>query len=90
MIVINADNLIVTGDKELKKSYYRHTGFPGGIKETKLGKEQPAKVIEKAVYGMIPANKLRPARMARLKVYGDDQHNHNAQKPEKYSLKEAK
>lgn len=90
VIVINASKLVVTGDKGGKKVYYRHTGHPGGIKETRLEQMKPEKAIEKAVRGMIPANKLRSGRLARLKVYADDQHNHAAQKPETISLKEGK
>jgi large subunit ribosomal protein L13 len=90
VIVINAAQLVVTGDKAEKKKYYRHTGFPGGIKETTLEKKDPASVITAAVRGMITANKLRPDRLARLKIYNDDQHNHHAQKPVAYSLKGTK
>lgn len=90
VIVINSDNLVVTGGKEDKKVYYRHTGHPGGIKETKLNKMKSEAVVEKAVRGMIPVNKLRPGRLARLKVYTDDNHGHNAQKPVKVSVKEGK
>lgn len=90
VIVINADQLVATGKKLSDKKYYRHTGFPGGIKETTLGEKNPVSVIEEAVRGMIPANKLRPGRLARLKVYRDDQHNHHAQKPVAFSLKGSK
>lgn len=94
VIVINADNLVVTGDKMEKKMYYRHSGFPGGLKEAQL-KEKMAKdstePIFKSVRGMLPVNKLRDARLARLKIYSGSEHNHAAQKPEKISLvKEAK
>lgn len=88
VIVTNAEKLVVTGNKENKKVYYRHTGHPGGIKETKLNKMNPELVIEKAVRGMIPANKLRDGRLARLKVYAGEEHNHSAQKPVKFILKE--
>lgn len=90
VVVINAANLIVTGDKAGKKTYYKYSGFPGGLKETKLDKQDPIKTVELAVRGMIPANKLRAGRMARLKVYTDDQHNHHAQKPVNYTLKGVK
>ncbi len=88
VIVINADNLKVTGDKQLKKTYYRHTGYPGGIKDTKLQDMDNLKVIHKAIRGMIPANKLRDERLKRLKIYLDDQHKHEAQKPQKITLKD--
>lgn len=93
VIVINSDNLRVTGGKEDKKIYYRHTGFPGGIKDETLGKKlenDSTEVIIKAVRGMIPANKLRPDRLARLKVYAGSEHNHSAQKPEVVKVKESK
>jgi large subunit ribosomal protein L13 len=90
VIVINASQLVVTGNKPEGKKYYRHTGHPGGIKETALQDKDPVQVIELAIRGMIPANKLRPGRLARLKVYTDDQHNHHAQKPVVFSVKEDK
>lgn len=90
VIVINAANLVVTGNKASDKLYHHHTGFPGGIKTTTLEKKSPESVITAAVRGMLPANKLRPGRLARLKVYADDQHNHHAQQPKAISLKEGK
>lgn len=89
VIVINAASLVSTGNKLIDKKYYRHTGFPGGIKESTLGKkvaENPESVIRAAVKGMIHANKLRPDRMARLKVYSGSEHNHAAQKPIEFKL----
>lgn len=92
VIVINSDKLILTGDKASKPNY-RHTGFPGGIKQV-TNQEQLEKdstrIIEKAVRGMIPVNKLRDDRLKRLKVYANDQHNHHAQKPVIKSLKDVK
>ena len=93
VIVINADNLKVTGDKMEKKIYYRHSGFPGGLKETPLRKQMDkdsTEVIVHAVRGMLPVNKLRDGRLARLKVYGGSDHNHAAQKPTEVKVKEAK
>jgi len=90
VIVINAANFVVTGKKMTDKKYYRHSGFPGGIKEASLEEKSPESVITAAVRGMIPANKLRTDRLARLKVYADDQHNHHAQKPVTFSLKGGK
>ncbi len=72
MIVINSDNLEVTGKKLNDKIYYRHTGYPGGIKQSTLEEKlvkDSRDVIIKAVRGMIPVNKLRDGRLARLKVY---------------------
>ena len=89
VVVINAENLIVTGAKEQDKKYYRHSGFPGGIYETSLGdlrKKSPEKIIEKAVKGMIPRNKLAADRMKRLRVFKDSEHTHTAQTPEKVEV----
>jgi len=93
VIVINTDNLVVTGNKMEDKMYYRHSGFPGGLREFQL-KEKMAKdsteVIFKAVRGMLPVNKLRPGRLDRLKIYAGSEHNHEAQKPKAFSVKEGK
>jgi large subunit ribosomal protein L13 len=90
VIVINTASLVVTGKKMTDKIYYRHSGFPGGLYSRTL-KEQmerdPNKVIFDAVRGMLPVNKLRDGRLARLKLYADTEHNHSAQKPETISLK---
>lgn len=93
VVVINADKLAVTGNKLEDKKYYRHTGFPGGIKESSLKFEMDKDstgVIYKAVRGMLPVNKLRADRLARLKIYAGNEHNHDAQKPEQISLKGTK
>ena len=93
VIVINSDQLQVTGKKRDDKIYYHHTGYPGGIKQAtlteKLEKDSRVVVI-KAVRGMISANKLRPGRLARLKVYTGSEHNNHAQKPEVIEVKESK
>jgi large subunit ribosomal protein L13 len=93
VIVINAKNLVTTGNKTDKKIYYKHSGFPGGLTETTLGDKQakdPGFPVVHAVRGMLPVNKLRDARLARLKVYTGSDHAHEAQKPEIISLKESK
>ncbi len=91
VIVINAANVQVTGGKLDKKMYYRHSGYPGGLTELtmreKLEKD-PTSVIFQAVRGMLPVNKLRDARLERLKIYGGAEHKHEAQKPEVISVKE--
>lgn len=93
VIVINAKDLVVTGGKETKKFYYHHTGFPGGIKSASLtelmGKDATAPIF-KAIRGMLPVNKLRDERLKRLKIYAGAEHNHDAQKPTAYTLKEGK
>jgi large subunit ribosomal protein L13 len=89
VIVINADQLKVTGNKLETKKYYHHSGFPGGLRERTL-KEQmeldSTKAIEHAVRGMLPVNKLRDDRLARLKIYAGAEHKHEAQQPEAFSL----
>lgn len=93
VIVVNADQLVVTGDKLEQKMYYRHSHFPGGLTETKLRHQMDkdsTKVIEHAIRGMLPVNKLRADRLMRLKVYAGAEHNHEAQKPEKFNVKVGK
>ncbi len=89
VVVINSDKLVVTGNKLVDKKYYRHTGYPGGIKEISL-EAQMAKdstqVIEHAVSGMLPKNKLRDERLKRLKVYATDRHPHAPQQPKELKL----
>jgi len=84
IVVINAAKLRVTGNKGLQKTYYRHSGYPGGIYETNFDKMQakfPGRVLEKAVKGMLPKGPLGYAMIKKLKVYGDDNHPHAAQQP---------
>lgn len=82
VVVINAEKIAVTGNKLSSKKYYRHTGYPGGIRETTLGKlleKHPTAALEKAISGMLPKNKLRKKRMANLHVYAGPEHPHEAQ-----------
>lgn len=92
VIIINAGQLKVTGNKLETKMYYRHSHYAGGLKERSL-KEQMEKdatqVLFHAVRGMLPVNKLRDERLARLKIYIDADHKHEAQKPITISLKPA-
>jgi large subunit ribosomal protein L13 len=93
VVVINADKLQVTGAKMTDKMYYNHSGYPGGLRERQLKdvvEKDSSEVILQAVRGMLPGNKLRDGRLARLKIYGGAEHNHAAQKPEVLSLKGAK
>jgi len=90
VVVINAENLVVTGNKETGKIYYRHSGFPGGIKDATLAEVRekfPERIIEKAVQGMLPKNKLSSDRMARLKIFAGAEHAHTAQTPKKLEVK---
>lgn len=89
VVVVNAEKAVVTGDKERAKVYYRHSGFPGGIKDARLEEVRekfPERIIENAVKGMLPKNKLSPDRMARLKVFVGQEHSHAAQKPQKVEV----
>ena len=86
VVVINAEKVKVTGGKEEKKIYYRHTGYPGGLKEMtyeKLLIKRPEDIIRKAIRGMIPKNKLGRQMFKKLKVYAGSEHPHQAQRPEK-------
>jgi large subunit ribosomal protein L13 len=85
VIVINADKIVVTGNKLEAKRYWRHTGYPGGIRSRTLGEmleRQPEEVIRKAVKGMLPRNRLARRQLTKLKVYAGSEHPHAAQKPE--------
>ncbi len=84
VVVINAKNLIVTGDKMVQKKYYRHSGFPGGLTELKLEEvieKNPAVAITAAVKGMLPKNKLAAERLKRLRIFDGEEHAHTAQSP---------
>ena len=87
VIVINAGSLIVSGNKVAKKTYYRHSGFPGGLYKRTLGEMDPVSVIEHSIRGMLPVNKLRKGRLARLKVYSGVEHSHTAQNPVEFDIK---
>ena len=84
IVIVNAAKIRVTGDKINQKKYYRHTGYPGGIKETVLSDElenHPERVIERAVKGMLPKNSLGRAMFRKLRVYAGPDHSHQAQQP---------
>jgi large subunit ribosomal protein L13 len=79
VVVINSDKLRVSGNKMDGKTYYRFSGYPGGIKKASLGdkiKKDSTEVIRHAVYGMLPKNKLRDVMIKRLKIYKDEKHAH--------------
>ncbi len=87
VIVINAEKIAVTGKKPEDKVYYSHSGYPGGLKTETLKdllKDQPEEVIRRAVWGMIPKNKLGRAVFKKLKVYRGPRHAHEAQMPQEY------
>ena len=84
VVVVNAKNLVVTGEKMTQKKYYHHSGYPGGIKELKLEEvieKDPARAIAEAVKGMLPKNKLAAERMKRLRIFPGAEHAHAAQNP---------
>ena len=84
VVVINAEKVLVTGNKERQKTYFRHTGYVGGVKTTSLDllrRTYPERIIEKAVKGMLPKNKLGADLYRNLKVFPGSNHNHEAQKP---------
>ncbi len=89
IVVVNASKLRVTGRKWTDKKYYRHSGYPGGIYETSFDEMQqrfPGRVLEKAVKGMLPKNRLGHAMFGKLKVYPDAMHPHTAQQPQTLEL----
>lgn len=90
VVVVNAAQAVVTGNKELAKIYYRHSGYPGAIRDERLEEvreKHPERIIQAAVKGMLPKNKLAADRMQRLKVFVGAEHAHAAQKPEKVEVK---
>ena len=92
VVVINAAQIKVTGNKEKEKVYYDHSGYPGGLKETtfeKLHEKDPTRIIERAVKGMLPRNPLGRAMLRKLKVYAGSEHPHTAQQPEEVNLVKA-
>lgn len=93
VVVINTDKLVVTGKKLTDKVYYRHSQYPGSLKETTLEmqmEKDSTKVVYDAIRGMLPVNKLRSPRLLRLKIYPGAEHNHAPQNPEVKSLKGSK
>ena len=84
IVVVNAAKMVVTGNKEHDKKYYRHSGYPGGIYETTFGKMQerfPGRALEKAVKGMLPKGPLGYAMIKKMKIYAGADHPHEAQQP---------
>lgn len=89
VIVINAEKVVLTGNKWTEKTAYHHSGFPGGLKATsyqEMRDKQPEKIIEKAVKGMMPHNRLSKQQLTKLKVYAGSEHPHAGQNPEVFEL----
>jgi large subunit ribosomal protein L13 len=85
VVVVNADKIHVTGKKLDQKIYYRHSGYPGGLKSVTLRRQlaqHPTRVIRSAVWGMLPHNRLGRAMVKKLRVYAGDEHPHEAQNPQ--------
>ena len=93
IVVINAQKVILTGRKRENKTYFRHTGYPGGIKEQKAGKmldgKFPERVLELAVTRMMPGGPLTRAQLKNLRIYSGSDHPHEAQAPEKIEFADA-
>jgi large subunit ribosomal protein L13 len=89
VIVVNADKVKVTGKKETDKTYFKHTGYPGGGSETSLAdlrRSKPERILENAVKGMLPHNRLGRSIISHLKIYSGTDHPHSAQKPQTLEL----
>mgnify|MGYP000253547831 CR=1 FL=1 len=89
VIVVNAEKVRLTGNKAATKTYHRHSGYPGALKEVsyeRMMAKHPERVIEKAVKGMLPRNRLGRALIRKLKVYAGPEHPHQAQQPQKLAL----
>ncbi|HET7053598.1 MAG TPA: 50S ribosomal protein L13 [Solirubrobacterales bacterium] len=90
VVVVNAEKIHVTGNKMEQKRYWRHSGYPGGIKSRTLAEmldRRPEEVIRKAVKGMLPRNRLARKQLTKLKVYAGPDHPHAAQKPQPMEIK---
>ena len=89
VVVVNAEKIAVTGQKLREKMYYRHSGYPGGLKKRTLGEmleRRPEEVIRLAVRGMLPKNRLARKQLTKLKIYAGPDHPHEAQKPTKLEI----
>lgn len=89
VVVVNAERIAVTGRKMENKIYYRHSGYPGGLKQRTLAEmmaRRPEEVLRLAVKGMLPKNRLGRAQLKKLKIYAGPEHPHGAQKPEEMQL----
>jgi large subunit ribosomal protein L13 len=90
VVVVNAEKIAVTGDKRQSKIYWRHSGYPGGIKSRTLAEmleRKPEDVIRLAVRGMLPRNKLGRKQLKKLKIYAGPEHPHSAQQPKDLEVK---
>lgn len=89
VVVVNADKVYVSGNKRRDKVYFRHSGYPGGLRSRTLGEQlerRPEEVLRRAVRGMLPKSRLGRAQLRKLKVYAGPEHPHGAQSPEPLPL----
>ncbi len=90
VVVVNAEKVVVTGKKAEQKVYYRHTGYPGGLKETSyevMLERKPTEILRKAVRGMMPRTRLGRQQLRKLKIYAGPEHPHEAQDPQPYEVR---
>ncbi|MGI9048765.1 MAG: 50S ribosomal protein L13 [Rubrobacteraceae bacterium] len=90
VVVVNADRINVSGRKAEQKVYRRHTGYPGGLRETSYEQmlaRKPTEILRKAVYGMMPKTRLARQQFKKLKIYAGSEHPHEAQMPESYEVR---
>jgi large subunit ribosomal protein L13 len=90
VVVVNAEKVVVTGKKAEQKVYYRHTGYPGGLRETSyetMLERKPTEILRKAVRGMMPRTRLGRQQFRKLKIYAGPEHPHEAQAPEPYEVR---
>ena len=90
VVVVNAEKVVVTGKQAEQKVYYRHTGYPGGLRETSyetMLERKPTEILRKAVRGMMPRTRLGRQQFRKLKIYAGPEHPHEAQAPEPYEVR---
>ncbi len=90
VVVVNADKVVVTGRKAEQKVYRRHSGYPGGMKETsyaRMMERKPTEILRKAVHGMMPRTRLGRQQLRKLKIYAGPEHPHAAQSPQPYEVR---
>jgi large subunit ribosomal protein L13 len=93
VIIINADKMVLTSDKSSKKMIYRHSGYPGGIRERSFGdlmEKKPQEAVRRSIRGMLPKTRLGRAQISKLKVYAGPTHPHAAQQPQPLALEQAR
>lgn len=89
VVIVNASKVALSGSKRTTKMAYRHSGRPGGLRAVPYGElldKDPRKAVERAVWGMLPKNKLSRAQLSKLKVYSGPEHPHSAQQPQPYTI----